>query len=255
MLSSSEENKPPPQHHQRYSSHNSAGVGPSSCGPQLHQYRHFTSLETGNVYSSVPTMECEETASETQRKPLSAAVRGNARRVLTPLNKQGTVNRQPPLDCEDSAVSLGRHSLHSRDSKHSTHSSRRLSSSPPPTLNSPAELPVINHSYIAAPAKTNTQPRKVDRVARFRQLQADWQRDQFLRAGGAAKTSQRRGENFNAQFAYAHALEQQTRDEYIRMYSRPPPGHNTTAVTPPTSKRRDALRWETRMRMQLRDEV
>ncbi|KAL0052045.1 hypothetical protein WJX82_007022 [Trebouxia sp. C0006] len=100
------------------------------------------------------------------------------------------------------------------------------------------------------------KPRKVDRVTRHRELQQVWNKDAFLRSGGTAKTSKRRGENFNELYAACHAAEDKLKEltlKHGKAAKGSLKGKQQQENVAPTDKRRDALRWETRMRMQLRD--
>ncbi|KAA6426737.1 MAG: hypothetical protein FRX49_03062 [Trebouxia sp. A1-2] len=88
------------------------------------------------------------------------------------------------------------------------------------------------------------------------ELQQVWNKDSFLRSGGTAKTSKRRGENFNELYAACHAAEDKLKEltlKHGKAAKGTLKGKGQQENVAPTDKRRDALRWETRMRMQLRD--
>ncbi|GAX85616.1 hypothetical protein CEUSTIGMA_g13031.t1 [Chlamydomonas eustigma] len=102
--------------------------------------------------------------------------------------------------------------------------------------------------------------KKVDRVQRYQQLQQGWSKDKFLRSSQTAATSgprqpgpaNRKPSNFHTYFAVMHAVEAAEKERMLKQArnkttSKLQPGLEYVA---PTSKRRDALRWETRLRMQ-----
>ncbi|KAL0033597.1 hypothetical protein WJX79_006452 [Trebouxia sp. C0005] len=166
-------------------------------------------------------------------------------------------------ELDDLAASLRHDDSHSYSRRASSQhgdicrkSSRGYSPSPGSVLRSSSlhSLPVLNNSFIV-PAQA-AKPQKVDRVTRHRELQQVWNKDSFLRSGGTAKTSKRRGENFNELYAACHAAEDKLKEltlKHGKAAKGTLKGKGQQENVAPTDKRRDALRWETRMRMQLRD--
>ncbi|KAK9866537.1 hypothetical protein WJX84_001469 [Apatococcus fuscideae] len=114
------------------------------------------------------------------------------------------------------------------------------------------DIPVLTASYLVPAQPVH---RKVDRVARFRELKEGWSQSTFLRSGGDSIVSRRKSENFAGQFAELHAQEQERRRALSedRVQRQAMLGITGNPYIIPSSKRRDALRWETRLRMQLRD--
>ncbi|KAL6757902.1 hypothetical protein V8C86DRAFT_3094389 [Haematococcus lacustris] len=109
--------------------------------------------------------------------------------------------------------------------------------------------------------------RKVDRVARYQQLQQGWTRDSFLASthisnGGKASVAaapkknavatSRKPLNFHAYFKAMHAAESAEQAMLLKL-SRAKTSHDLapgSQFVAPDAKRRDALRWETRQRLQ-----
>ncbi len=78
-----------------------------------------------------------------------------------------------------------------------------------------------------------------------RELQQVWNKDAFLRSGGTAKTSKRRGENFNELYAACHAAEDKLKGltlKHGKAAKGTLKGKQQQENVAPTDKRRDALR-------------
>lgn len=78
-----------------------------------------------------------------------------------------------------------------------------------------------------------------------RELQQVWNKDSFLRSGGTAKTSKRRGENFNELYAACHAAEDKLKEltlKHGKAAKGTLKGKGQQENVAPTDKRRDALR-------------
>ena len=78
-----------------------------------------------------------------------------------------------------------------------------------------------------------------------RELQQVWNKDAFLRSGGTAKTSKRRGEKFNELYAACHAAEDKLKElslKHGKAVKGPLRGKGQQENVAPTAKRRDALR-------------
>lgn len=72
-----------------------------------------------------------------------------------------------------------------------------------------------------------------------------WSKDAFLRSGGSAKTSKRRGENFNELYAACHAAEDKLKDLTLKHGKAGNVTQRSRAQqenVAPSDKRRDALR-------------
>ena len=79
----------------------------------------------------------------------------------------------------------------------------------------------------------------------LRELQQVWNKDAFLRSGGTAKTSKRRGENFNELYAACHAAEDKLKGltlKHGKAVKGPLKNGAQQENIAPTDKRRDALR-------------
>ncbi|KAK3252675.1 hypothetical protein CYMTET_38038 [Cymbomonas tetramitiformis] len=84
---------------------------------------------------------------------------------------------------------------------------------------------------------------KVDRVARYAAMQKTWKNDSFL----SGKTRPRQSNNFHKIYAAQHANHAQ---ETALARKRSQANKKTPSTyVPPQDKRRDALRWETRVRL------
>jgi hypothetical protein len=81
------------------------------------------------------------------------------------------------------------------------------------------------------------------RVARYHQLQQQWNKDPFL-------NRPRKQLGFQAAFAAAHERAEAELDDLKALNSCQRPRSSGAFVTP-TEKRRDQLRWDMRRRMQL----
>lgn len=70
--------------------------------------------------------------------------------------------------------------------------------------------------------------------------------------GGSAPTATRKTQNFHSHFAQLHAAEAAARDRAVKeARARTAVGQKAAAdYVAPTSKRRDELRWQTRVRLQ-----
>ena len=91
----------------------------------------------------------------------------------------------------------------------------------------------------------------VYRVARYNQLSKEWKRDAFLR-----HSTGRPIVGYQAHFSVAHAGEQavqRIRTQPKTSVARAPRRLSPNRYVAPTEKRRDDIRWETRVRMQLQD--
>ncbi len=74
-----------------------------------------------------------------------------------------------------------------------------------------------------------------------------WNKDAFLRSGGTAKTSKRRGENFNELYAACHAAEDKLKDLTLK-HGRAVKGTAKSKAqqenVAPNEKRRDTVRCD-----------
>ena len=78
-----------------------------------------------------------------------------------------------------------------------------------------------------------------------RELQQVWNKDAFLRSGGTANISKRRGENFNELYAACHAAEDKLKEltlKHGKAAKGTLKGKGQQENVAPTDKRRDALR-------------
>ncbi|PNH11436.1 hypothetical protein TSOC_001708 [Tetrabaena socialis] len=94
--------------------------------------------------------------------------------------------------------------------------------------------------------------KKVDRVQRYHQMQAEWSQSRFLKQAGGqpARGTNRKPVNFHSHFAAMHAAEDAGRQRLLRETRAKTKQDLGAAVDAPTANRRDELRWQTRMRMQ-----
>eukprot|EP00892_Ulva_mutabilis_P003697 jgi/Ulvmu1/169/UM001_0173.1 len=124
----------------------------------------------------------------------------------------------------------------------------RMSSPQPPRLRPQVNL---NSSFLSGRSCLSGQARKIDRVARYQQLNKQWSKDSFL-----STTSRRRNQGFREAYAAAHELSQAelTATKAVNSSGRPSTG-GRRAYVPPGENRRDRLRWDVRTRMQMQDEL
>lgn len=111
----------------------------------------------------------------------------------------------------------------------------------------------------AGSGKPGAGPKKVDRVAAYQQMQKTWSGDRFLKhsTGKPANVRQagaqaRKPDNFHAYFSIMHAMEDEAKERSSAKAKERSSASSAAAAgyVAPTSKRRDALRWETRQRLQ-----
>ncbi|KAK9852612.1 hypothetical protein WJX84_007607 [Apatococcus fuscideae] len=218
------------------------------------------------------------------RQQLASVAISGGPRVLSPLNTQNLrrldsesegmrLQKEPPSQWQRTTAppSSTRRSAHARHGKDDVCQpdcgdlkeglvppSERRASKPASSRDArhtarDVDIPILNASYLV-PARPSFH--RVDRVARFRELQEEWSRSSFLKSGGDHSISRRKKEDFANQFAelHAHEQEQHRTCAHDRVLRQADLGATSNVYIIPSAKRRDTLRWETRLRMQLRDE-
>ena len=84
------------------------------------------------------------------------------------------------------------------------------------------------------------------RVARYQQLQAQWSRDRFLQS----TSKPRKNVGFQRAFAAAHEASRADLEELKAENAWESARALASGYVPPEGKRRDSLRWQTRVAMQ-----
>lgn len=119
---------------------------------------------------------------------------------------------------------------------------------PEPSLSNYSVRSTSSRSSTLSSAAGGSGKKKVDRVNRYHQLAAGWEKDRFLKRNDGRP---KQAINFHTYFASVHAVEserQQQRKQAVRAQTKKAL-EPASSYKVPTEKRRDSLRWEVRTQM------
>eukprot|EP01024_Parvocaulis_polyphysoides_P059475 TRINITY_DN6430_c0_g3_i1.p1 TRINITY_DN6430_c0_g3~~TRINITY_DN6430_c0_g3_i1.p1 ORF type:complete len:399 (-),score=42.19 TRINITY_DN6430_c0_g3_i1:317-1513(-) len=121
------------------------------------------------------------------------------------------------------------------------------------TLPNNVQRTQVNQSFLVKGQSSKAAP-KVDRVARYKQFEKQWNKSGFLR--GRKEPNDRKRQNFYQAFQEAHQREaaMQLNAKLTSIKRRQSQKQVVHKYIAPHEKRRDDLRWQTRMKMNMIDE-